>query len=66
MNKKVVVTDCPDCQFYEGHYANGKLMKQICYKMDVEIHRNINMDFAENCPLEDDIIGETHDTDNGG
>jgi hypothetical protein len=58
MNKKVVVINCEDCQFYEGHYTNGVLMKQICYNLDMEIHRNVNMDFAENCPLEWDIIGE--------
>jgi hypothetical protein len=66
MKKKVVVVDCDDCQFHEGHYANGNLMEQICHKLGTEIHRNINMDFAENCPLEDDTMGETHDTDNGG
>lgn len=64
MNKKVVVVNCDDCQFYEAHYVDKKLMEQKCWKLGVNIHRNINMDFAENCPLEWDKIGETNDTDN--
>jgi hypothetical protein len=59
MNKKVIVTDCEDCQFWEGHYANGILIEQTCYKLNAEIHRNINMDFAENCPLEWDYLEST-------
>ena len=53
MSKKVVVVNCPDCQFHEEHLANGVVIEQKCWKLGTNIHRNINMDFAENCPLED-------------
>jgi hypothetical protein len=52
MSKKVVVVDCDDCQYYETHSENGVVKGQFCYKLNADIHKNITMDFPENCPLE--------------
>jgi hypothetical protein len=55
MNKKVVVVNCEDCQYYEVYLVNKKVVEQTCHLLGCAIHRNINMDFPENCPLEDNI-----------